>query len=541
MGAVFRASAARIAALTLLAAGACFNPDRPAGGDDTTGDSTSSATTAPTTSATSPTTTATGDPTTDETETSLTTDPSTETSADSSDTGECTSEGCYCIADNMCDRGLVCRDDTCQAVVCGDGEIEGAEQCEDGNRTTGDGCDDDCSYTEILDIQVAYTRTCALIEGGRVRCWGLNGQGQLGYGNLDQIGDDETPADAGDVMLPGPAAQLTTGDTHNCVLTDAGDVICWGGNNSGQLGYGNTNPIGDDEFPSTLDPVSVGAVNLQVAAGGSQSCSLGMAGTARCWGDAFSGQLGYGNTNAIGDNELPSVAGSVPVGAALTELCAGIGHTCAVLSNGDVKCWGTAFSGQLGYGNMNQIGDDETPNTQPPLVFEVDAEHVACGLQHSCALFEDGSVRCWGANGQGQLGQGNVVQIGDDEAATTVTAISLGGSPVAISAGDNHTCVRFEDGTVRCWGANDQGQLGQGSILYIGDDELPDVAPVIDTGGTVVRIDAGGNNTCVIYDDQRVRCWGWNDFGQNGYGHQMPLGDDELPTDIPDLPLLVAP
>jgi cysteine-rich repeat protein len=532
------------AAITLLAS-ACFNPDRPAASEDDTGSTsdptTETSTDTPTTSNTNPTTTATTEPSTDPTtETSMTTDP-TEESVDSSSTGDCDTEGCPCIADNMCGKGLVCRDDACAPLVCGDGLIESTEVCDDSNKTTGDGCDDDCTLTEILDIQVAYTRTCALIEGGRVRCWGLGNQGQLGYGNTDNVGDDETPADAGDVMLPGPAEQLTTGDGHNCVLTDEGDVICWGTGGSGQLGYANTNNIGDDEFPSTLDAVNVGAVNLQVAAGGSQSCSLGMAGTARCWGSGFGGQLGYGNNNTIGDDEPPSVAGNVPVGAALTELCAGIGHTCAVLSNGDVKCWGQNFAGQLGYGNTNAIGDDETPSTQPALSFEVDAEHITCGLQHSCALFEDGSVRCWGANGNGELGQGNTTPIGDDEPATMALAISLGGSPVAISAGDNHTCARFDDGAVRCWGANGNGQLGIGSTVAIGDDELPDSVDPIDTGGTVTRIDAGGNNTCVIYDDQRVRCWGWNEYGQNGYGDLLQLGDDELPADIPDLPLLVAP
>ncbi len=525
------------ATLWLWPQAACFDPEGAASGDttttpaDTTGTETS---VGPTTSTTDPTL----DPTTSTAATQGTDTTSGSTSTES--TGECVGEGCPCVVDGDCDRGLVCRDDSCQPLVCGDGLIEGPEQCDDTNRRDVDGCDADCTHTEILDIEVAYTRTCALIEGGLVRCWGLNDSGQLGYGNTDQIGDDETPADAGDVMLPGPAEQLTTGDQHNCVLVEGGDVICWGAGFSGQLGYANTNSIGDDEFPSTLPAVDVGAVNLQVVAGGSQSCSLGMAGTVRCWGAGFNGQLGYGNFNSIGDDESPSTAGTVPVGAAVIDVCAGIGHTCAVLSNGNAKCWGNGFAGQLGYGNTNTIGDDETPSTQPPLDFVEDAVAISCGLQHSCALFEGGAVRCWGDNSQGQLGQGNLLNLGDDETVTTVTPIPLAGVAVSITSGDNHNCVRLDDGTIRCWGANSRGQLGLGSIAPIGDDELPDTIGVVEVGAPVLAVDAGGDNTCVIFEDHRLRCWGWNDYGQNGYGHTMTLGDDELPSAIPDVPLLVA-
>ena len=115
--------------------------------------------------------------------------------------------------------------------------------------------------------------------------------------------------------------QLTTGDVHSCVLNEAsGEIVCWGGNFSGQLGYANTAPVGDDEFPLNQPAVNTGIVALQVAAGGTQSCALGNAGTVRCWGSGGSGQLGYGNINNVGDDEAPASAGNVPVGAAITEI-----------------------------------------------------------------------------------------------------------------------------------------------------------------------------------------------------------------------------
>jgi len=195
-----------------------------------------------------------------------------------------------------------------------------------------------------------------------VRCWGWGAYGQLGYGNINSIGDDEAPATAGDVNFgSGTAVQVATGGNHTCVLLDTGVVRCWGIGSLGALGYGNTATIGDDEDPATAGDVNVGGTATQLAAGDNHTCALLDTGDVRCWGSGQDGRLGYGNSLYIGDDEAPATAGNVNVGGTVVQVAAGTFHTCAVLDTGAVRCWGYSADGQLGYGNTNTIGDDETP------------------------------------------------------------------------------------------------------------------------------------------------------------------------------------
>ncbi|WP_106093723.1 RCC1 domain-containing protein [Enhygromyxa salina] len=454
------------------------------------------------------------------------------------DPSACIHEGCPCDPDQPeCDPGLYCHDidNLCTAPVCGDDELQPLEQCDDGNLVDDDGCDSDCSFTEILYVDASYQNTCVLIEGGRVRCWGYNGQGQLGYGNMDDIGDDETPADIGDVILPEPTVALSMGDSHACVLMANMNVRCWGAGFSGRLGYGNTDNIGDDELPGSILDVMVGGPILEIDAGGSHSCGRLANGSLRCWGSGFSGQLGYGNAQSIGDDELPDTAGDVPIGGSIVAQSTGVSHTCAILATGRVRCWGTGFSGQLGYGNTQSIGNMSPPSqagdvSAVPLGLPVDAKvtELALGLSISCALFETGDVLCWGSGSVGALGQANTEAIGDDELPSTMPPISLPAPAVAISAGDSHVCALFDDQTALCWGLNSVGQLGAAIQQNVGDDEAPSSIGPIDLGGPIKQIDAGGHHTCAILaDTNQLYCWGVNDDGQLGYGHTANVGDDE--------------
>ncbi|MEM6294363.1 MAG: DUF4215 domain-containing protein [Myxococcota bacterium] len=470
---------------------------------------------------------------------SRTTSGTTEREDDSTTTGACTSEGCPCDPDarpSACDEGLYCDVDTCALVVCGDGRAQGDEQCDDGNDESGDGCDNDCTFTEI-QIDVSYRTTCALIEGGRVRCWGNNDNGEAGYGNTEDIGDDEFPYEVGDVQLPLPVIQLQSGDEHVCGRLDSrSHVLCWGRGADGVLGYGNPNNLGDDEFLGDLTPVNVGAAVSFVTTGGTHTCVTTSAGQVKCWGSVTYGQLGYGGqpNEDVGDDEVPAVVGNVQVGAAIVDLSGGIGQTCVITSNGAVKCWGLGASGQLGYGNALDVGTDETPADVEALAFPEDARAISAGFDHTCALFEGGIVRCWGAAYRGQLGSGSTEPFGDVEPATSGSPLELplDGEVVAIAAGDDHNCALDDTGALVCWGDNMNGQLGIGSTETIGDDEPASASMPVVFDRPIRQFDAGGAHTCAVLDDYRVYCWGWNGDGQLGLGHKDPVGDDELPSDV---------
>lgn len=308
----------------------------------------------------------TGESTSESTSTESTSESTSDesTSETTTETGGCTALGCDCDgSEGSCDPGLVCLNGSCAEPVCGNAITEGAEQCDDGNAVEGDGCDPDCTYTEVLYVDSSYQNVCVLIEGGRVRCWGKNNLGQLGYGHTDDIGDDETPAEVGDVMLPEPGVELTMGDSHSCVLLADDAVRCWGQGSCGKLGYGNTNNIGDDETPASAGDVAVGGAVTRITAGGTHTCARLDDGAARCWGNGANGRLGYGNTNLIGDNEVPATAGDVAVGSTSATVDAGGAHSCSRLPTGAVRCWGLGSFGGLGYGAIANIGDNELPST----------------------------------------------------------------------------------------------------------------------------------------------------------------------------------
>jgi alpha-tubulin suppressor-like RCC1 family protein len=387
-------------------------------------------------------------------------------------------------------------------------------------------------------LTVGRYHACALLTQGAIRCWGFGAEGRLGYGNTANIGDDETPAAAGPVEVGGPTAAVSAGEGHTCALLVVGDVRCWGFGGDGRLGTGSVDNIGDDELPtSTPLPVFLGQTHkaLSITTGRSHTCVVLDDHTVRCWGFGFDGRLGYGNTNDIGDDELPGDQPPVKLGAGrtATAVAAGDAHTCALLDDATVRCWGFAGYGQLGYSSRLTFSDTGTPDLAGPVALGRGAVAITTGNFHTCALLDNGTVRCWGFGGDGELGYGNTLNIGDDEHPSTVDPVDLGPgrTAVAIDAGGDHTCAVLDDGTVRCWGAGRGGQLGYASTANIGDDETPgSVGPVdLGPGRTAVAISAGGNSTCARLDDGSVRCWGSGNAGLLGYCATNSVGDDATP------------
>ena len=461
--------------------------------------------------------------------------------AANSDTGACLAtcvtatcgDGFVRSGAEVCDDGNDIESDgcreTCVRPTCGDGQIQiGVELCD---PTAASGCGVDCTTDKILQVAAGLDHTCVLRKGGLVRCWGEGASGQLGHGTTESLGDDEHPALAGDLSLGAVATSIAVGDSHSCAVLAGGAVRCWGAGADGRLGYGNTQNLGDTELPSSVGVVNVGGTVTQLAAGGSHTCALLDSGAVRCWGNGANGRLGYGNTASIGDTETPASAGDVTVGGPVTQLVAGDAHTCALLATGAVRCWGNGAEGRLGYGNTTSIGDTESPASAGDVPLGAPAVSLAAGAQHTCAVLATGAVRCWGNGADGRLGYGNTTSIGAAEAED----VSVGGAVVQVAAGARHTCVLLTTGDVRCWGAGVDGRLGGKATTTIGDDELPSTVSIVKVSGEPTRLVAGPTHTCVLQTDGNVKCWGTGAGGRLGYANTANVGDNEFPADAGDV------
>ncbi|MCB9760464.1 MAG: hypothetical protein H6739_11550 [Alphaproteobacteria bacterium] len=336
-------------------------------------------------------------------------------------------------------------------------------------------------------------------------------------------------AGLGAVPVAFAGGPVTTGGFFTCMIDTDGSVRCWGENNVGQLGYGDTERRGDDEWAVDLDAIDLGGVATQIGAGTYHACALLDTGAVRCWGKGAYGALGYGDRLNIGDDESPADAGDVSLGGPVSELYVGNNHNCVILDSGDVRCWGNGAYGKMGLGNSWGIGDDELPTDVGPVdLGDGEVEKLALGANHTCALMDDGAVRCWGFNGYGQLGYGHTSNIGDNELPASAGDVNLGGVAVDISAGSTHTCAVLDTGAIRCWGYGYTGALGYGNRDSIGDNEDPAAAGDVDTGGRLaVAITSGQNHNCALLDTSEVLCWGSGYAGQLGNAHRWTIGDDE--------------
>lgn len=489
------------------------------------------------------------------------------------------------IAGEQCDDGMDSKtcDQDCTFADCGDLYVnsEAEEECDDGNSDDGDLCTSACEIADCTDgiwnadesdvdcggqcehacwtgqacfndndcntrlclngscsagpLATGDHHTCALLPTGKVRCWGQNMFGQLGYGHTNDIGDDETPATAGDIDIGGDVIQIAAGRVHTCALLQTGKVRCWGHNVYGQLGYGNIENIGIDETPSTAGDVDVGGDVIQLTVGDYHTCVLLQTGAVRCWGWNDFGQLGYGHTDIIGDDEIPSTAGDVNIGGDVVQLAAGARYTCVRLQTDAIRCWGWNIFGQLGYGHTDNIGDDEHPATAGDIDVGGSVTQLAVGHAHNCVLLQTGVVRCWGHGGNGRLGYGNTFNIGRNEVPATAGDVPVGASVIDISAGGAHTCALQPTGAARCWGANEVGQLGYGHTNDIGDDELPSTQGDVNIGGSLIQLIAGHLHSCALLTTGAARCWGLNEGGPLGLDHEETIGDDEHPASAGDI------
>ena len=428
-----------------------------------------------------------------------------------------------------------------EPTVCGDGNLELGEDCDDGNVLDGDGCEEDCTYsTPAKKVVTGFEHTCVLFNSGQVKCWGHNDSGQLGYAHTQDIGQLETPDQLGFVQIGGIAVDIVAGGDTTCVLFDDAGVGCWGNGVAGGLGYANTENIGDDETPESAGRVYVGGLVASLAGGNGRMCAVLTDQSLRCWGYNNMGQLGYGHTDYIGDDETPASAGPVPLGGSVLDIAAGVYHTCAKLDDGGVRCWGQNAHGELGQGNTDYIGDDEPASVVPAIdLGGVVVADLACGGYHCCALGDAGEVACWGWNEHGQLGYGHTQSIGDDELPALAGFVDVGGPVLELGGEWQATCARLDEG-IKCWGSNGWGMVGYGvfDLIALGDDELPSSYGLVEVGDEISGLTDGlAMHICGVTPTSQLRCWGSNTNGQLGYGiMEYAVGDNEVPATLPTVP-----
>eukprot|EP01083_Nonionella_stella_P227321 806641_1 len=282
-----------------------------------------------------------------------------------------------------------------------------------------------------IQIAAGKYHTCALLNNGTtesnvMKCWGSGGHGRLGYEDwndrgdaANEMGDSLPPIDLGTDFDP---IQIIAGDFSTCALSRSNKVKCWGYNNDGVLGMGDTSDRGGSmqEMGDHLPFVELGTgfTPTQIEAGSFHVCALSDSGDVKCWGLNTLVQLGYGHTNNIGDNsnEMGNALPIVELGSNLTvtQITAGWLHTCALFTIGRIKCWGCGLYGRLGSENEENLGDspDEMGDSLPfvdlgSIGYDGAVAEVKAGQRHTCATFSSDELKCWGSNCYGQLGYGH--------------------------------------------------------------------------------------------------------------------------------------
>jgi len=341
--------------------------------------------------------------------------------------------------------------------------------------------------------------SCA-IQDGAAFCWGENTEGELGNGEDDHssVGSVDRNEPVAVMVFTSGATAVSGGEEHTCGIQN-GAAFCWGWNGNGQLGNGEddtTVPTG--AFSNVpLAVVGLGSLVTSISTGGAHSCGV-MDGAAHCWGYNNKGQLG--NASNVDSNLKVAVTG---LASNVTMISAGDKHSCAI-QNGAALCWGKNFHGQLGDGTNL---DSSTPVAVTGLTSDVTA--ISAGNGHTCAI-QDGNAFCWGSNSTGELGDGNSPT--NSNLPVDVTGLDTDMDVSAISAGSAHTCA-VKNGAALCWGADGNGQLGDGNSLT--NSDLP--VGVKGLGSGVTAISGGGDHTCATAGGAAF-CWGSNSNGQLGDG-----------------------
>ena len=383
-------------------------------------------------------------------------------------------------------------------------------------------------------------RTCAIVNA-QVYCWGYNAYGQLGDGRYIGSPADPESSSSIDSTIPVKVRQDTgvlAGKTivkifvaqyHTCALSSDGLMYCWGYNYKGELGQGNTT---DSPVAIQVGGALAGKTITDIGGTDDASCAIA-SGKIYCWGGNNYGVTGLGVTSSYTTSPTlvtaSNTATTLPTAYTATSLSTSGSRSptmCAVLSTGKAYCWGSNYAGSVGDGTS---GSPNQYRTVPTKVIDTGVlsgktvttlsqdGYPAGGVAypHVCAL-ASGSVYCWGANANGQLGNNSTTD-SSVPVAVTASGVLNGKTITDVKVGLYHSCALASGGDY-CWGYNSSGQVGDGTNT---SRQVP-VAVFQQSGkltaSNVVSIGAGSNRGCAVINDGRTFCWGLNGSGQIGDG-----------------------
>ena len=334
-------------------------------------------------------------------------------------------------------------------------------------------------------ISVGGDTACLVTTTGGLKCWGNSTNGQMGTGSNSQ---SLVPIDV--VGLTSGVAEVDEGTLSGCAVTTAGAVKCWGYNSNGQLGDGTTTqrltPVVVTGASSGISHVGVGDHNV---------CAMTTSGAAKCWGENKDGELGDGD-----DNDRHSPDNVTGLSSTITQIAVGNAHACSVTSSQTVACWGADADGEIGDGIVTQR---TIPN---PVTNLTAAPGQVKSFNQTCALTQQGGIKCWGNNTRGQVGEGD-----DHNKAAPVDVVGLTTGVQQVSTGENFTCALTTSNGAKCWGSNDDGELGDGNTTAsLTAIDVPGLT------GNVAQVDAGSKFACAVKNSGTVYCWGDNTYGELG-------------------------
>ncbi|DAC19080.1 MAG TPA: hypothetical protein HA276_00610, partial [Candidatus Poseidoniaceae archaeon] len=353
-------------------------------------------------------------------------------------------------------------------------------------------------------VATGNAQSCGILANGSLMCWGggdnwgAQGNGLASNSNL------QSPSwvDLGAGLT---AESVAFGQHYGCAVLSDGSLKCWGKNDDGQIGDGTS----EDKHSPVAVSLGAGRTADAVAMGNAHTCALLDNGSVQCWGDDTWGDLGNGA--GVTDRLSPSEYVDFGAGRTAVALDVGTDHSCAVLDNGSLMCWGRDHKGQLGNGGTT------TADQHSPAFVDLGtgrtAVAVSTGHIHTCAILDDGSLKCWGSDDDGRLGNGAVT---GDQPSPVLVDLGAGRTAVAVVAAMYNTCAILDDGSLKCWGSDSQGQLGNGASTTA--DQPSPVSVGLGTGRTAVAINIYALHACAILDDASMKCWGLDATGTLGNG-----------------------